>query len=496
MQTEPTYARLTRFEVAALLFVVVLAKVWAIGASHIYDDAFITYRYALNLAQGHGMVFNPGAAWEPVLGTTTPGYTAVLAGAIRAGFDPVNASLVLNGLFDLCSAVLLLSLLGWRRWSGALAVLAFSSMPEFVRISAGGMEAPLFLLAALLAIWLQRRERFIGCGVAAALACTLRPEAVLLVLIVLMDSRRSLAALVRILLPVGLIGSAYTAVLVWYYGSPIPHSVMSKAKMHGGSPLLDTWREILEQSFLPAGTKLQIFYLLLLPFVCVGFWRGLRSRSGVRPLLLLSLMMTAAYLAARPHTWGWYYYVPLCAWVVALGLGLEPLVERAGHPLLRVHGERLARITVLALTLSVAAILWLVTRYREDHVASRVYAPIAAWAEEVDLAHGGQTVQASDIGAIGFYGGGGLVYDSEGLTWPEALLHPSAMDLVLTVLPDYLLLTAVQDRVRALRERADVARAYYPVRRFSARGETDLEPEIDDLTDHWVQDYLLYRRRL
>ncbi|MFT7479997.1 MAG: hypothetical protein ACI80N_003304, partial [Gammaproteobacteria bacterium] len=348
---------------------------------------------------------------------------------------------------------------------------------------------------ALLAVWLHRRSRFVGCGVAAALACTLRPEAVLLVIILLIDSRRSMHALVRILLPVGVIGTVYTALLVWYYGSPIPHSVLSKAKMHGGSPLLETWREILEQSFLPAGTQLQAFYLLLLPFVCFGFWRGLRSRSGVRPLLLLGLMMTAAYLAARPHTWGWYYYVPLCAWVIALGLGLEPLVERAGDRLLRDPSGRLARFTVLALTLCVASTLWLATRSREDHVAERVYAPMQAWALEVDLAQGGQSVQASDIGAIGFYGGG-LVFDSEGLTWPEALLHPSAMDLVLTVLPDYLLLTAVQGRVRALRERADVARAYYPVRRFSVRGETDLEPELDDLSVHWVQDYLLYRRRL
>ena len=36
---------------------------------HVYDDPFITYRYAENLGEGLGFVYNPG---ERVLSTTTP----------------------------------------------------------------------------------------------------------------------------------------------------------------------------------------------------------------------------------------------------------------------------------------------------------------------------------------------------------------------------------------------------------------------------------------
>ncbi|UCC50204.1 MAG: hypothetical protein JSV68_13935, partial [Anaerolineaceae bacterium] len=42
-----------------------------------FDDAYITYRYARNIALGRGFVYNVG---EPVLGTTTPLYTLLLAG--------------------------------------------------------------------------------------------------------------------------------------------------------------------------------------------------------------------------------------------------------------------------------------------------------------------------------------------------------------------------------------------------------------------------------
>ncbi|MCB0187901.1 MAG: hypothetical protein KDE31_26715, partial [Caldilineaceae bacterium] len=41
------------------------------------DDAFITYRYAENLATGQGFVYNAG---ERLLGTSTPLYTLLLAG--------------------------------------------------------------------------------------------------------------------------------------------------------------------------------------------------------------------------------------------------------------------------------------------------------------------------------------------------------------------------------------------------------------------------------
>lgn len=48
------------------------------------DDAFITFRYAENMAAGHGLVFNPG---EPVLGTSTPLMTILLGMLKLIGID-------------------------------------------------------------------------------------------------------------------------------------------------------------------------------------------------------------------------------------------------------------------------------------------------------------------------------------------------------------------------------------------------------------------------
>ena len=69
-------------DVMSLLLIGVPAAFVAMVNVHIsYDDAFITYRYAYNLATGQGFVYNPG---EWFMGTTAPFY-----GMLRwSGFWP------------------------------------------------------------------------------------------------------------------------------------------------------------------------------------------------------------------------------------------------------------------------------------------------------------------------------------------------------------------------------------------------------------------------
>src|SRR5205823_14822555 len=61
-----------------------------------YEDAFITLRYARNLAEGQGLVFNAG---ERVLGTTTPLFALLLApvGAL-AGTAALPVAAVVVGI--------------------------------------------------------------------------------------------------------------------------------------------------------------------------------------------------------------------------------------------------------------------------------------------------------------------------------------------------------------------------------------------------------------
>src|SRR5215467_11692623 len=65
------------FAAVVLAWATLAALLAARLADQALDDFFITYRYAWNLANGHGFTFNPG---ERVFGTTEPGLGLLLAG--------------------------------------------------------------------------------------------------------------------------------------------------------------------------------------------------------------------------------------------------------------------------------------------------------------------------------------------------------------------------------------------------------------------------------
>jgi len=62
-----------RAAIVALVLIGVALAVRLLAGPRTIDDAYITFRYARNLADGLGFVYNPG---QQVLGTTTPLYTS------------------------------------------------------------------------------------------------------------------------------------------------------------------------------------------------------------------------------------------------------------------------------------------------------------------------------------------------------------------------------------------------------------------------------------
>lgn len=475
--------RLTSLEFALLLASVLVCRLLAMRACPVYDDAFITYRYARNLTEGLGMVFNPGAAWEPVLGTTTPLYGFVLGVLGHLPFDLVDVSRGLNALCDVGAAALIARAFGLRRLGATIAVLLFAAFPELARISVGGMEAPLFALLALAASSLVFAGRVAWAGVFAALACTVRPEGVLLVGVCVLELLRRPRALLAFGVPVAAIGLATIAILNRAYGFPIPQSVLAKSHMKAGA--WERIEPILAQSFAP-----HALLWLAFPLACVGFFVLLRRPGPLRSFVAFGLAITASYLAARPHVWGWYFYVPLASTLLALGAGAEFAFERWLRPRAAWIELTAPRVFVpIALAgVAIVSLAW------PTPVTSRVYAPMQQWASAVSQREPGARILASDIGAIG-WAWKGTVLDSEGLTWPPALDYPHPNAIIRAFRPEYLLVVAERDRVAPLYADAQLLAEYEPIERFSPDGARELSPALDTLPPRWAQDYLVYRRR-
>ena len=164
----------------------VLAALLALGAgvwlwfalnTHIaLEDAYITFRYAWNLAEGSGFAFNPG---ERVLGTTTPLQTLLLAALGRAvGPEriPLLAEIVmpLFGLLAGATMYLTLRRLGLARVGIALGLLLFLLHPLVIRTALGGMETPLALFLMALSMYFLARRRLSAATFSVALLALCR----------------------------------------------------------------------------------------------------------------------------------------------------------------------------------------------------------------------------------------------------------------------------------------------------------------------------------
>lgn len=215
------------FAVPAL--VAVLARL--LTGPHPIDDAYITFRYARNLAEGLGLVYNPG---EWVLGTTTPLWAVLLGAGYRVGFT--DLPWLANGVSALCDAGsvgLLVSFsvrLGWRPLGAALVGLAWALNPMSIAFATGGMETSLFVLMTLLALGLAASGSsvWLAAGLA-GLAVLVRPEGALLVAAVVCWTwakrrRHTWQAVLAGSAPALLAGLT----IFWRYGSALPNSVAAK----------------------------------------------------------------------------------------------------------------------------------------------------------------------------------------------------------------------------------------------------------------------------
>lgn len=267
----------------ALLLVFGLAR--AAQLSWVCDDAFISLRYAENLVDGHGLVYNPG---ERVEGYSNLLWTLLLAALLAAGLEPLRAA-ELPGLLAylwLALALAWASLRRARSTGGPFLPLAagFVLVSEDFQVWAtGGLETMLFTALAVQALLLTRaaaaspaRSLAAG-GLLAPLALT-RPDGLLFALAAaaswwlppgrLVARDRARQALLT-LLPVGLVLAVWLPWKLAYYGDLLPTAFYSKSAA----------RPFLSQGIVYAALYLVRNWVLLVALVAAAavWMRGARG---------------------------------------------------------------------------------------------------------------------------------------------------------------------------------------------------------------------------
>lgn len=164
------------------LGVIVAAYLWLARRLSIrLDDAYIILRYARNLAEGAGMVFNPG---ERVEGHTCFLWVVVLAGARLLGAELSPWARVLSALAGAGVPVLVYAAarrLACAQATSLAAGAAVALSPAFAFWAGTGMETvPLTLLMALAVFSYVRKPEGLLTPFVLGLAALMRPDALAL----------------------------------------------------------------------------------------------------------------------------------------------------------------------------------------------------------------------------------------------------------------------------------------------------------------------------
>jgi hypothetical protein len=451
----------------------------------IYDDAFITMRYARNLAEGFGFVYNPG---ERVMGDTCPAF-----GLLQSIFFflhlPMPALLVaLNVVLDATIFVVSAKLLTDANRARAIVPFAFVMAidPILARICVGGMEMNLHLLVVLAAVLSHHANRPYRATLLASLAYFLRPESVLLVgLLCALELKRN--GWKRAVACAALSLAVVAGPLLWmysYYGTIIAQSVIAKSTW--SSP---TYAQLLRE--LVFNDPLQV---VLVPAMLIALY-GLRRDDGpLRTLGSLASLTTIAYMAYRPKVFPWYgELIHYC--VALLGtLGLLDLGKRIAPALyVKFAGPRVAMASsAAAIAVWVAVVL---SSGGESPVGKRVYGSMEAWFRAHDASS--KTVLASDIGAIGYYSRS-RVFDSDGLVWPRAVEYRSQRnappDVMLRILHDFkpslVMVIATDPSLQPVLTDSMIQRDYDIATTFAKHAI-----DFSALPEDWVQAYVLLERK-
>lgn len=418
------------------------AYIHVTGDAFPFDDSFITFRYVSNLFKGHGLVYNVD---ERIFGSTTPLYIVwlIFLKALLPFVEIPSLAVRGNIIFYIGSGFGFLFL--FRRLLGswglsAIAAGLFLLQFDMLIISMGGNEPFLLCFLILWAFCFLLNEKYILAGLFAGLSIMARPEgifcAVVVGLVWLLNDRKKLVRLFAAMVTPGLVWTVFGFA---YYGTPIYHSLIAKARPVYPLPRGFAFRSLMGAmaAWTPGAGYENVMLWVVLLLACAGLVirkGGHRKTWYVTPLFLGFILLF--YGVGNPLVFSWYFPIVFVGWYVLVIAGFASLLLEATERLLhRYNLENSTRLTstiCMTIPLLIFAVsgnlLWrhikfdtMPPRFPDTgkHFLSTItYRDAAEFINDV----GGpaDTIVAPEIGVLGYYSNH-HIYDSCGLVSPEAL---------------------------------------------------------------------------
>lgn len=237
-----------RFVIILFLTVVVLTSL-AWHNRFIWDDPFISFRYAYNLVHGNGLVWNVG---ERVEGYTNFLWTLLMCIPLYLGYGPVTFSLLLGIVFFIFSLVFTYktSLLVFHsRDTGLLTIVLLGTNYTFSSFATSGLEtqmqASLFVMSIYVlfrcietndwnTLWLLMSSLLLSAALltrldSALLVIVIFPFALFFILKDRMPMQQKVKKVLVLLVPFTVLIGGWFIWKLFYYGDILPNTFYVKA---------------------------------------------------------------------------------------------------------------------------------------------------------------------------------------------------------------------------------------------------------------------------
>ena len=501
-------------QVFALAFLVPLA--YAAYTNHAWDDWYITFRAAKNLAVGNGLVFTIGErvhSFTSPLGTLIPALLSYMTGNVS---DDLVLWLyrIINCAVLGAAAINLLAILRHLKVDFWLSILAIGMVildAKLVDFSINGMETAFmafFLVLAIRAHVIPVARPVLTLGLAWAGLMWTRPDSVIYIaalafafLVFPCGRERSRAGILRQYFQSGLVALlVYGPWLIWawsYYGSFVPHTIVAKGLRTYTIPLVQEASTTIQRMLafpltgLFRGTSLhQVFapsYVNLggwpslfwiggyIAWICAFAWVFPFLRPVTRALSVVALLAHLYLGFIVKFVYPWYLPSVMIITVMIFALLVDQILAREQ----RFNSARL-KSSIALMFLAVTVAITLCTAYQialQQEIIESNRRHIGVWLRDNSTSHRDR-VFLEPLGYIGFFSNLKM-YDFPGLSSPEVVAARRSLRtddyarLIAYLRPEWLVLRPKVVKRIGVSNRALLEREYSVARVFDVSKDVD-----------------------
>lgn len=307
-----------------LVTTIVGAMFWAWSLLWASDDAYITFRYAENLARGHGLVYNPG---ERVEGYTDFLWAVIAAAVIWFKGDPGKATIILN-LASFVALLLLIERLGRRlritRTLISIATLLLAANYTMASFATACIESMFAAMLATLALERVASGHPLAGGLAGVAAAMTHPDhgifyaAMGLALLLGRPRRKELVYFAAPFVAV------FVPYFLWrwsYYGDLMPNTFYAKSADKG---YFDQGIRYLLTTVVGAG------FGLSLPLGVLGAYQIRNTFIGRYAIILLPIYLFYVVKVGGDFMLGRFFVPAIPVWLLLVDAGHRWLISQ-GH---------------------------------------------------------------------------------------------------------------------------------------------------------------------